>query len=73
MLRDHLGRVGVAGLKFISKCQKVKILEAIAIRLRFETLYYCVKYLGVEVINLLKDEIVDYSKVSFFTKEAKDR
>lgn len=72
MLRDHLGRVHLARLKFVPRCQKMKLFKAMMICFRLETLtsIYILNILVesdcLEVINQLNDAVVDYSKVSFF-------
>ncbi|XP_038886170.1 uncharacterized protein LOC120076417 [Benincasa hispida] len=77
---DHLYRVCMAGLKFVLRCQKVNILEAIAICFGLEILSSIdISNIMVEsdcleeVINLLNDDVVDLSEVSFCSEEAKDR
>lgn len=79
VFHDHLGRVHLAGLKFVPRCQELKILEAMTICFGLEILTsinisnILVESNCLEVINLLNDVVVDLSEVSYFIEEAKDR
>lgn len=67
------------GLKFVPKRQEVKFLEALTICFGLENLSsihisnIVVEFAWLEVINFFNDISVDFSKVSFFIEETKDR
>lgn len=64
----------MAGLKFVPQCKEVKLLEATTICSSLETIsslhipYVVIESKCLEVVNLLNDAAIDFSKVSFIVK-----